>query len=359
MDLERRPLHAEAVAVLIHVRGRRRRLAYDRQPHALPQQAGGLQRRDPVRLQDLIREEARGRCDHAGIGRVETRRSDRAGPRRGAAVVDRRRANARRRPLRLHGVAHARHRVDVPLQPLGSLGRVDRQRDDLARRRLVVGPLRPEHLLRLAHRQRRADTQMSHVDRGLDVLRLEGVHDGLALRRRRPVLALKLRQREVLAVRRRRRIAGRLRRLLHARVVRDEADLEPQLETRRSRSHLVKPLVGDRAVVHLGGRLRRPGKGRGRKTDRSGQAAARESQRRHAGLAHHPRSRRHVIGLRPSSRCGASLGRTELDGGANLDSPPLDQVPPCPASNPMGNAFGRHGLHPSSPSRASNARSTS
>ena len=222
VDLQRRSLRTEAVAELIHVRGRRGRLADDREPGALSAQAARLQRRDPVRGQDLVREQPLGGRERDGVGRAEARRTDRAGTRRRAPVVGTRgrvRHHSPPRRVRMprrRGVVddqpHAGDHVDVPLHALRQLRGVHGERDELvARGRVVDGPLRAEHLLRLADRDGRARSQVSHVDLGRYPLGLEGVLDSVPHRRRRTVLALQRRQRQVLPIRVRLRVAGRLR----------------------------------------------------------------------------------------------------------------------------------------------------
>ena len=152
-------------------------------------------------------------------------------------AAERRRPGARRRPaVGDHGGARGRRAAAgrsarasrrpcrrCRLIPLGQLRRVHRQRHLRAGAGLVDVPLGPEHLLRLADADRRAHAQVGDVDRRRDPVGLERVHDAVALRRRRAVLALQRRQRRVLAVGRRRRVARRLDRVLQARLVRDRS----------------------------------------------------------------------------------------------------------------------------------------
>ena len=280
MDLQRGSLRTEAVAELIDVRGRRGRLADDREPDALSAQAGRLQRRDPVRVEDLVREQALGGGERGrgrSCRRTTARRCPsasacprRTGPRPRAAATRLRGGFAcpRRRRV-VDDQPHAGNDVDVPLHPLRQLRGVHRQRDELvARGRVVDGPLRAEHLLRLADRDGRARSQVGHVDLGRDPLGLEGVLDSVPHRRRRAPLALQLRQRQVLPIGVRLRVAGLLRGALDAGDVGLQADLQRELAAGRSPARLLEPLMRNRAVVHGPGGVCARGKAERRREQR-------------------------------------------------------------------------------------------
>ena len=261
VDLQRRSLRTEAVAELIDVRGRRGRLADDRELDPLSAQAGRLQRSDPVRVQDLVREQPLGGGQHAWLRRGEARRPNRAGTCRRSPVVGprgrvrhhpppRRVCVSRRRGV-VHDQPHAGDHVDIPLHALRQLRSVHRQRHQLIPRRGVVdGPLRAEHLLRLADRHRRPRAQMGHVDLGRHALGLEGVLDSVPHRRRGTPLALQRRERRIFPIGIRLRVARLLRGAVHAGDVGLETYLQRQLAAGRGRARLLEPLMGNGAVVH-------------------------------------------------------------------------------------------------------------
>ena len=141
-------------------------------------------------------------------------------------------------------------RIDIPAQPGRKLRGVHRQRRPGAGRVVEVHvPVRAEHLLGGADRDRRDHPQMEHVDRRLGVVLLERPGDGVASRRRRAVLALQARDRQILSVARRGRVARRLDRACDPRLVGDHPDLQRQLRAGRRLPQVLQALVRDVAVV--------------------------------------------------------------------------------------------------------------
>ena len=276
VDLQRGPLRAEAGAERVDVGGRRGRLAEDRHARALALEPGGLQRRDPVGGQDLVGVQAAAGAERGG----ERARARTRTPACRSASASRRAADhgGRRAAPGAELQAHPGDRVDVALDPGRELRGVHRQRHLRARAGLVDLPLGPEHLLGLADADRRAHAQVGDVDLRRDPVGLERVHDRVALGRGGAVLARQRRQRRVLAVGRRRRVARRLDRALQARLVRDQAELQRELEARGRRAHVLVALVRDRPVVDRGGH------GRGRAGEH-GQHARGRRQGAGSGIA--------------------------------------------------------------------------
>ena len=277
MDRQRRPRESEAVAVGRHVIDRRRGFAEDGDANSLALEAAGLQRRDPVGAEDLVREQSC-RGDHAGrVRRGRTPRADRSGA-GGCPAGNRSETSAPRRrngrigcQVRCDVEPEARHRVDIPRQARAELRCVHRERHGLvALTRCVQVPLRAEQLLRVSDADRRADSQVRDVDGRCHPVGLERASDGIAPSRRGAVLRLQRRQREVVAVARRGRIAGRFDGVCNARLVGDQAQLERELQPRRRGSQVLQPLVGDVAEVDTRRRRRdRARPGHRRKQDRS------------------------------------------------------------------------------------------
>ena len=191
------------------------------QPRALALDAGGLQRRDPVGLAGSGSDT--GRCPtRARRGRSGAHsRSRRPGPRRRPAIDHRRRLGPPRNCRWRSGRRMPATVSTLPLIPLGSFGVLT----GIATFEPVCSSCRPSTSCRTSSAPCRRSPSRSRAGGSLhlrrDPLGLERVHDGLALGRRRAVLALQRRQRRVLAVRGRSRVAGGLDRLLEARLVRD------------------------------------------------------------------------------------------------------------------------------------------
>ena len=209
-------------------------------PRALALQTGGLQRRDPVGRQDLVRVQAAGRS-RAPRG---TRRHAAEGRRARSASASRRRR--RRRPgrptscCRRELQAHPGDRVDVALDPLRQLRRVHGQRHLRARRGLVDLPLGPNIFcalptLTVALARRCVTSTFAVIPLDLNAFTTPLRFD----ERRR--IALQRRQRGYLPKDEEPGCRG-LDRVLQTRLVRDETELSGSLRLVEAAPTVLRPL---------------------------------------------------------------------------------------------------------------------